>query len=176
MKDIIAVILAAVTVLASCTKQGADLEQVTFKEDVNELVKDRKKSVDKLEMLAALPGYLISEVEGYHFGTVGVPNGSSVEFLFNSTDKKELAGLDINFKTDTSSKLITAYLFKKYGKPKTLQDIERDYDSNDNAYRSSSAYLWSNIKQKPTGAYFRGNRLKKRRYPCFPFKCQHIVG
>jgi hypothetical protein len=147
MKKLIVSILSVCIALSSCTTHNVDLENVTFKEDVNVLIKDHKKSIDQLEMLTGLPGYLIADVKGYHFGTVDVPNGGSVEFLFNSNTDKKLAGMDINFKTDTSSKLLSTYIFKKYGKPsQVLQKEQKVYDSNDNAYRSSAAYLWNNIK------------------------------
>lgn len=147
MKKIIALLLYIGISLSACTSHSVDLESVTFKEDVNDLTKDHKKSVDKLEMLTGLPGYTITDVKGYHFGPVDVPDGSSVEFLLHTNTNKQLAGMDINFKTDTSAKMLSAYIFKKYGKPsKVLQNIQREYDSNDNAYRSSAAYLWNNIK------------------------------
>jgi hypothetical protein len=146
MKIIILLTLSVCVALSACTNHSLNLEEVTLKEDVNALIKDHKASLDKLEMATALPGYLTTDVTGYHWGTVDVPSGSSVEFLFNSLTGKKLAGMDINFKTDTSSKIITAYLLKKYGKPTIIEDVQRVYDSADNAYRSSAAYLWSDVK------------------------------
>jgi hypothetical protein len=147
MKKNIASFLCIVIAFSACTSGKIDLEGVTFKEDLDGLVKDHKKSVDQLEMLTGLPGYLIADVKGYYFGPVDVPDGGSVEFLFNSITDKKLAGMDINFKTDTSSKLISAYIFKRYGKPSQVILKEQTvYDSADNAYRSSAAYLWRNIK------------------------------
>ena len=146
MKNINLFIVAAYIALSSCGKKSVDLENVSLKEDATTLVGDRKSKVDKLEMLTGLPGYLVEEVEGYSFGGVEVPKGGSVEFLLTTIAEKKLAGMDINYKTDTTAKLVSTYLFKKYGKPKQLQNIERAYDSADNAYRSSAAYLWSNVK------------------------------
>jgi hypothetical protein len=140
-------LIGCCTAFFSCSISGVDLEKITLKEDVTTLVKDRQKSVDKLEMLTGLPGYLLTDIKGYRFGNVEVPDGGSVEFLFTSLAEKKIAGVDINFKTDTTAKAITAYLFEKYGKPtKIIQKENTVFDSTDNAYRSSAVYLWSNIK------------------------------
>lgn len=147
MKKLIALIIPVCIALSSCSSQSVDLESITYKEDVGVLIKDHKKSVDQLEMLTGLPGYMLDDVKDYHFGPVAVADGGSVEFLVNSMADKKLAGIDVNFKTDTAAKLLNAYVFKTYGKPtKVLQNIERVFDSSDNAYRSSAAYLWRNIK------------------------------
>jgi hypothetical protein len=142
----ITLILSIFILLSSCAGNGIDLEKFTLDEEVSTLLTDKEKKADQLEQLTGLPGYLVSDVKDYKFGPVDVPNGSSVELLVKSLNEKELAGIDVSFKTDTSSKIISSYLFKKYGKPKTLQNEQRVYDSSDNAYRSSEAYLWSNIK------------------------------
>lgn len=90
---------------------------------------------------------MLADVKDYYFGPVAVSDGGSVEFLFKSIADKKLAGIDVNFKTDTAAKLLNTYVFKKYGKPtKVLQNIDRVFDSGDNAYRSSAAYLWRNIE------------------------------
>lgn len=141
------VLIGCCAVLSSCLTSSVDLENVTLKEEVNALIKDRKKSVDQLEMLSGLPGYKVEDIKGYRFGTVDVPEGSGVEFLFNSMAEKSLAGIDINFKTDTTAKAVSAYVFKKYGKPtQVIQKENTVYDQTDNAYRSSAVYLWRNVK------------------------------
>lgn len=141
------VLIGCCVALSSCLTSSVDLENVTLKEEVTALIKDRKKSVDQLEMLTGLPGYKIVDVKGYRFGTVEIPEGGSVEFLFNSLAKKELAGMDVNFKTDTTAKAVSAYVFKKCGKPtQIIQKENTVYDQTDNAYRSSAVYLWRNVK------------------------------
>ena len=66
--------------------------------------------------------------------------------------------MDVNFKTDTTAKEISAYLFKKYGKPtQVIQKENTVFDSIDNAYRSSAAYLWSNIKPGISMVLFKRN-------------------
>lgn len=129
----------------SCVAQ-INLERLTFKEDPRVLVKNHKKSADRVEPLTSLPAYTTYDIAGYKFGSVALTEHCFVSFLLNSIEEKKLVGLLIGFETSESSKLINEYVFKRYGKPVVIEQEVWKKDKNNKPYPSSSAYLWKNVK------------------------------
>lgn len=136
----------------SCIAQGQqiDLEQLTFKENAHDITQGHKRSADMVEPMTTLPAYTAYNAAGFHFGPVALGEDSFVSFVLNNVKEKKMEGIIVHYGTSAESKAIKAYLFKRYGKPNTIEPERQLLDQRNKPYTSDASYMWRNTRPGKT--------------------------
>lgn len=156
MKWILAIFVLCTSLLSCQAQKTTDLDKLSFKEDVKELLGTRKKFVENRDVATTLPSFYTNDISGFTFDGIGFSNGgengnddipaSSLYFLLRDTVKPyKIEGFYLDVEKQAEAKKLYSYLKKEYGEPKqiSLPEISPDKKSP-GVYTGAS--IWENYK------------------------------